>query len=194
MKEVTWNWVSNIPSSTINKWIKDIESKYTLGAASVGLEYGESIKEAYRSTKVCFVDKNDFPEVWGSCEEFLLDANKRAYNFDITGIEECQYAVYSSKTMDFYKWHIDSNISSSTSLFDRKITMIIQLSDGEEYEGGNLVLDSNFVPPFSSEYKNNLRSKGTVITFPSFVPHKVTPVTKGTRKSMVLWAEGPAFR
>ena len=70
--------------------------------------------------------------------------------------------------------------------------MTIQLSDSDEYEGGDFEFDNDILanPPD----KNILREKGRVLIFPSFLPHKVNPVTKGIRKSLVTWIEGPAWR
>mgnify|MGYP001205851066 CR=1 FL=1 len=74
---------------------------------------------------------------------------------------------------------------------DRKLSMTIQLSDSHEYEGGNFEFRDHIsnIPP-----KEQLRKKGTVLIFPSFLYHSVQPVTKGTRKSLVTWIEGPAWR
>lgn len=68
---------------------------------------------------------------------------------------------------------------------NRKLTVVVQLSSHEDYEGGDLVLDTNTENFFSAS-----RELGSVIVFPSFVRHQVTPVTKGTRYSLVAWASG----
>lgn len=70
---------------------------------------------------------------------------------------------------------------------NRKLSLVCQLSDPSEYEGGEFQINpggSILVPE---------RTKGTVIIFPSYLVHRVAPVTKGTRRSLVLWVEGPAF-
>jgi PKHD-type hydroxylase len=68
----------------------------------------------------------------------------------------------------------------------RKLSLVCQLSDPSEYEGGELQINTGEI--FTPE-----KQKGTVILFPSYLLHRVTPVTKGTRRSLVLWIEGPAF-
>ena len=70
--------------------------------------------------------------------------------------------------------------------------MTIQLSDSNEYEGGDFEFDNDIVP--NNFDKNIIREKGRVLIFLLFLPHKVTPVTKGVRKSLVTWMEGPAWR
>ena len=67
--------------------------------------------------------------------------------------------------------------------------MVVQLTDPSEYEGGNLELQWHEPPGFE-----NLRKRGTIIVFPSFLKHRVTPVTRGIRHSMVSWMEGPKWR
>jgi PKHD-type hydroxylase len=73
---------------------------------------------------------------------------------------------------------------------DRKLSITIQLSDSDDYEGGNFILDRQYQQPDSKD----LRTKGTILVFPSPIKHKVTPVTKGIRKSLVAWVEGPKWR
>ena len=67
-------------------------------------------------------------------------------------------------------------------------TLIIQLSDSTEYEGGDFTFSEVESPNQTS------KDKGTVLVFPSYLQHKVTPVTKGERKSLVAWFEGPQWK
>ena len=83
----------------------------------------------------------------------------------------------------------------------RKLSMTCQLTDGSEYKGGELEFDfRNYDPPHAREEDKHLRKateilpKGSIIVFPSFVWHRVKPVTKGTRYSLVLWHLGYPFR
>jgi PKHD-type hydroxylase len=75
-------------------------------------------------------------------------------------------------------------------MHDRKLSLIIQLTDPSEYEGGDFQFDSDIPQPDPAEIKQ----RGTVIVFPSFLRHRVTPVTSGVRRSLVSWVEGPKFR
>jgi PKHD-type hydroxylase len=190
MIESSWNWVEKIDKHYIDKLILDIESKYPVETAVMG-QTSAIVDEAYRSSKVAFVKEKDFPEIWGIANSIINNANKYAYNFDINSIADCQYTVYDSDKKGKYDWHMDTFIPGNTT-FDRKITLIIQLSDPEEYEGGLLEFqDCNY---FDRGYVQKLRLKGTAITFPSFIRHKVGTVTKGVRRSLIFWMEGPAFR
>ena len=71
----------------------------------------------------------------------------------------------------------------------RKLSMVLMLSDTSEFEGGELLLKSD-----SDEHKSLSMAKGRAWFFPSYMLHKVTPVTKGVRKTLVLWVGGPEFK
>jgi predicted 2-oxoglutarate/Fe(II)-dependent dioxygenase YbiX len=107
-------------------------------------------------------------------------ANKK-YGYDIFGIiEEPQILEYAEE--QHYDWHIDIGINQSSS---RKISVSVILND--QYEGGEMSFFTN------KEYKFSF-SKGTIIAFPSFIPHRVNPVTSGKRVALVGWIAGTPFR
>jgi PKHD-type hydroxylase len=112
--------------------------------------------------------------------------NGQFYRFDLFGFQEdIQYTTYDSITQGHYTWHVDGGISTKAS---RKLSVVLQLSDPSEYEGGDLELMVG-VAPLKVDKK-----KGLITAFPSYVLHRVTPVTKGIRKSLVIWCVGPAFK
>jgi PKHD-type hydroxylase len=112
-------------------------------------------------------------------------ANREMFGVDLSGYTEYQFTQYKGEEQGFFEWHMDYNPRNNLA-FDRKLSLIIVLSDPRDYEGGELSLGyySKPVKPI----------KGTVIVFPSFLLHKVAEVTKGTRYTLVAWAEGPAWR
>jgi PKHD-type hydroxylase len=154
---------------------------------------------------------------------FVKEANNLAHwKFDIECFENFQFTVYNSPG-GFYGWHKDGgsdhfakykrHIDGITTLDSfgkiksdhiendeliigkvRKLSLTLNLSDDNEYEGGNLMFDfgKHEYPQFY-ECKE-IRPKGSLVVFPSFTPHCVTPVTKGIRKSLVLWCLGKPFR
>lgn len=112
-------------------------------------------------------------------------ANDRMWQFAISGCaEEIQFATYHANNQGHYDWHLDLGTSSC----HRKISMSVQLSDPDEYEGGDLTFMTG------RSIQTASRKKGTVIAFPSYLLHRVTPVTRGTRRSLVLWLSGEPFR
>ncbi|OYU40825.1 MAG: oxidoreductase [Pseudorhodobacter sp. PARRP1] len=114
-------------------------------------------------------------------------ANREAFQFDLTDFGESpQVARYTAEREGHFDWH--SDIGAGQWAAKRKLTIVVQLSDPAAYEGGTLELrpDSNVAEA--------PRARGTATIFPSFVLHRVTPVTAGTRWSLTLWSHGPAFR
>ena len=116
-------------------------------------------------------------------------ANRNAFGVKIDTIQDIQYTIYEGDENGHYNWHFDTFWANQT-MNDRKLSITIQLSDSDDYEGGNFILDRQYQQPDSKD----LRTKGTILVFPSPIKHKVTPVTKGIRKSLVAWVEGPKWR
>lgn len=110
------------------------------------------------------------------------------WNFAVTGKELIQFGEYKNK--GFYDWHRDTNFNPNVPL--RKLSVTVQLSDPKDYAGGNLemknIKDQELRMPLGQ-----FRKRGTVIVFPSMLYHRVSPVERGTRYSLVQWFNGPDF-
>jgi PKHD-type hydroxylase len=130
-------------------------------------------------------DGRDNSWVFQKISALASAANKHMYNFDICGMYEClQYTVYNGDEKGFYCAHVDHG----KNFYKRKLSIVIQLTDPAEYEGGDLLTitsDSPNVVP---------KGLGMAVIFPSWMLHEVTPVTSGTRRSLVCWISGPPFR
>lgn len=118
---------------------------------------------------------------------FVNQANMESFQVDVNMWADMQYTIYDAGDKGHYDWHEDTHFLQSSDL-DRKLSVTVQLSDGSEYEGGDFELLGVNLPTAA------LKTKGTVLVFPSYLKHRVTPVTKGTRKSLVAWFEGPHWR
>jgi PKHD-type hydroxylase len=106
------------------------------------------------------------------------------FGFDLTGFgEPLQLTHYDQSENGMYGWHQDYGGGVS-----RKLSLVLQLSDPSEYEGGNLQVKTNGEP------QNVKKQRGLVVAFPSYVLHQVTPVTQGNRQSLVAWVSGPQFK
>jgi len=115
--------------------------------------------------------------------------NATHFGFDIWNLADIQYTVYRAEENGHYGWHSDDMVSiGPTRASARKISITVQLSDPSEYEGG----DFEFYT--LRDLPKELKEKGTVLLFPSSHMHRVTPVTKGVRKSLVAWFDGPNWR
>lgn len=114
----------------------------------------------------------------------LVTQANQYYHFDLRGfMEPLQLAQYGIG--DFFDWHLDFGIGESST---RKLSLSIQLSEPEEYEGGDLEFRIN------NKVVKAPRTAGTAIIFPSFIMHRVTEITKGHRHSIVGWVSGPHYR
>jgi PKHD-type hydroxylase len=133
-----------------------------------------------RNTTIRFVPESHW--MTGIMYHIGMQANKfHNWDFNVNSFQQIQYAEY--EVDHHYDWHIDTFILSGNPI-DRKITVVCLLNDPEEFEGGEFELKEGAVP----------LKKGSAIAFPAFYQHRVTPVTKGIRRSATLWITGPAFK
>jgi PKHD-type hydroxylase len=139
-----------------------------------------------RVSKVYWLPKTQkFLDAYSKMFELVGHANDVFFNFRLDAINSnIQYTVYDSSSSGFYGWHIDVGPQNSC----RKLSVVVQLSDPSEYEGGELQIWNGGKNPKVAE-----KEQGAVIIFPSYILHQVTAVTKGTRRSLVLWVDGPPF-
>jgi PKHD-type hydroxylase len=111
--------------------------------------------------------------------------NNMAYKFDLRGFaERFQYSVYRDSDGGHYNWHVDQGPLAVR----RKLSLTLQLTDPARYEGGDLQMHAG------NQIETAPRDRGMLIAFPAYVLHRVTPVTSGTRKSVVIWTTGPQFQ
>lgn len=137
-----------------------------------------------RRSKVRWLTADEHGWVHKKIWEIAVAANQK-YRFDITGIrEKIQLSIYDESEEGFYRWHMDTATHSMV----RKISISIPLNNPDEYEGGDLEFNVN------GHGQAAPQPKGSVILFPSFIMHRVTPVTKGRRYSLVCWISGPPLK
>ena len=119
--------------------------------------------------------------------DVVRHANRDVFDFSLQEFaESAQVARYGAEREGHFHWH--SDIGEGQLAAKRKLTMVVQLSDPDSYSGGDLQ-----VWP-SSAVIDAARPKGCATLFPSYLLHRVTPVTQGERHSLTIWAHGPAFR
>ena len=158
-----------------------------------------------RQCKVSFIDN---PRVFELLDGLVEFANsKMLWNIKLDFIEPLQYTVYGEG--EHYTWHHDEDLSSAykpqnvgcrdknailndkahiDAEYIRKLSFSLQLTDETTYEGGNFQLMDGKKTYFAP------RKRGTLVVFDSRAMHRVLPVTKGTRKSIVGWTLGPRWR
>lgn len=187
MNQLWQYWTAALSSDEVNDIIQTGES-YLVAQPGMGFD-GTTQNSNHRSSEIRWISPELSPHVEKLIRKYAMEANKNAFGFIADSITDIQYTTYRASENGHYDWHIDTFWANPT-CYDRKISVVIQLSDEDDYEGGDFLIDSQY-PQMNPV---DLRKKGTVIVFPSFIPHCVTPVTKGVRKSLVSWVQGPKFR
>jgi len=139
-----------------------------------------------RDSDIYFLPSNklEFDWVFRRCVDIVLNCNERFFQFDLHRIQNLQYTVY--EVGQKYGKHIDM-LYRSSSQDVRKLSFSVQLSDPADYEGGDLLLHHGDEPYVCT------KEQGSISLFPGYILHEVTPVTKGTRRSLVGWVTGPRW-
>jgi PKHD-type hydroxylase len=181
-------WFKNgFDENAINQIFKDVSS---LPFIDAGTGDNSVQNKSIRSSNIKWVAQEDKWEwVYAKLMGMALEANKNLWQFDLHSVlDNIQYTEYNAKDDGHYEWHQDFGAGW---LSKRKVSITVQLSDPEEYEGGDLEYWKG--GPLENIEKAP-RGKGVVFIFPSYMMHRVTPVTRGTRKSLVLWVGGSSFK
>jgi len=202
---------TELPSKVVDCIVEDLE-KYkvdqNLQESKVGIEEGISDSDV-RNSKNCWLPTSHW--IGGFVWHYVQLANRDNFLFDIKCIENDNIQYTSYDVGEHYTWHIDAGISASTIPVSRgnsvlcnelvtdhlnyqcelirKLSFSLQLSDDDSYEGGQLqFIDENKRSFFAP------KKKGTICVFDSRMMHRVRPVTRGVRKSLVGWVSGPRWR
>jgi PKHD-type hydroxylase len=137
-----------------------------------------------RKSNICFIEEDSFNWVYDKLTTAVNYVNSTNYNKTLYGIEPLQYTEYDSSYNGFYATHKDENEFEINIGLLRKLSFTMQLSREEDYTGGSLIIHNN-EPIISS------KKFGNITFFDSSIPHEVTPVETGIRKSLVGWIVGP---
>ena len=155
--------------------------------ARIGSGGDGSVDSGIRRSSVRWLH-NSAENAWlyGALGHVVAKVNSENWNFDLTGFGDAvQLTNYEEQNKGTYGWHMDLGGPMPS----RKLSLILQLSDPVEYEGGYL----EFMPHNDQVMRENKR-RGLITIFPSWILHQVTPVTKGLRQTLVLWVTGPMFK
>jgi PKHD-type hydroxylase len=150
---------------------------------------GSGAVSDYRVCDIAWLEsdeiESDFDWIYATLADAISQANNEHFQFDLTYLTALQYTVYNGSAHSNYQKHLDVGRQFP----NRKLSFSVQLSDDAEYIGGDLrfhyIKNQPEVAP---------REKGTVVFFPSWIVHDVTPVTQGKRRSLVGWVNGPNFK
>ncbi len=154
--------------------------------ATVGHSGKSRVDPNLRRSTVRWLNQGD-PDLWWfftRLNQIIAEANAAAFGFDLAGYRDVQFTEYDAADQAVYDWHTDSHIGGHRP-YDRKLTVVIQLTDPREYEGGVFEIDGDPLPA------NYFRHQGSALVFPSMMKHRANLVTRGIRHSLVTWVTGP---
>ena len=184
-----YTWESAIDRDECEAIIKEYkDSNFT--TAQIGLPPGNTSKftvdPSIRKADIIWIDPKRLitRAIWG----FVEEANNSFFNYSINGFESIQFGRYG--VGGYYEWHTDSTDIDPQAEQVRKLSVTVQLSDPDSYEGGEF----QFFDGCKRECVPKIQKQGSVIVFDSSNWHRITPVTKGVRYSVVMWAAGANFK
>ena len=183
---------TRIPESLMKSLLDDLDRvDENIFIKSEVNPHDSKVRDSIRKSQHCWISSTHW--IGGFLWHYIKMANKDNFLYDISDIENdmIQYTQYNKG--DFYNWHTDMDICdiNEPDQLVRKLSFTLQLTNEDEYTGGNL----EFADFDDSTYKFSVpKSRGTVIVFDSRVPHRVTPVESGIRKSLVGWVVGKRWR
>ena len=138
-----------------------------------------------RTSHISWIPFKKMHEMYRDIEKIMKTTNGNHFGFDgMTITEMAQYTEYPEG--GFYDWHVDNDTNMQHEPPVRKISMTVLLSPENQFEGGDLEL-------MSPDKKAKLK-QGHAVMFASFLNHRVAPVTRGVRQSLVMWFGGKPFR
>jgi PKHD-type hydroxylase len=166
-------------------WIDNLKELYPFQNATTVSDESNA-NPAIRKSNIKWIHHDEKSAwVYDRIRDLSIEANNSIWKFNLHSVlDSIQYTEYYANG-GHYGWHTDIGPGS---ISHRKVSITIQLSGPDEYEGGDFDLW------YGSEFMTMEKKKGSAILFPSFTLHRVTPVTKGVRRSLVLWVGGEAYK
>lgn len=182
LKSPYWLWDKGVPEELCNIAIKDM-NHMQFDVASIGGGGNERKDSVIRNSRVSFPDANYWLE--GIAYNYALYANRSAgWNYKVDWAERIQLARYEKD--HHYDWHEDwGPLEIREDNMVRKLSVVILLSDPSEFKGGEFQFENRHGSDTTIEM-----NKGSVLVFPSYITHRVTPITSGTRYSAANWILG----
>jgi PKHD-type hydroxylase len=173
-------WEGAFTEQELN-WLQEKAKK----ASEQGKAGGEIQNEIRRSEVDWLHKKEENSWVFERLANVVARLNCDYFGFDLTGFgEPIQLTNYHESKQGNYRWHQDFGSSGAS----RKLSLVLQLADPKDYEGGELQILTR-KEPITIQKK-----RGLITVFPAWTLHQVTPVTKGTRQTLVTWISGPPFK
>ena len=164
---------------------KGLSLKKETAQVGTGKSGGGGIDIEKRITTISWIPFKEMPEMYRDIEKTMLQANNNHFGFE--GMQLTEYGQFTHYLPSgFYDWHMDSDVIGKHQPPVRKISMTLLLSDPATFEGGEL--------EFMQNGRTAKLKQGQAIFFASWLQHRVKPITKGERYSLVMWFGGPPFK
>lgn len=190
-KTYSWTyWDDGFSEEELKKVIEYCDSLKLINATTIGA--GEDIEKARESRKsnISWIHRNEESAwIFDKLNYIIQNSNERYFNFDLNGYDSIQYTEYTDQEEGNYGWHMDMCMNMPLEYGEnRKLSLTLLLDD--DFEGGEFEINKG------NEKDSEIvtTKKGRAIIFPSWMIHQVRPVTKGKRKSLVVWVLGPKFQ
>lgn len=190
-REATYVFRSNSFNEEEIKQIVDLGERYLRLAPAHTMGDNGTPNCTVRNSEVSWIPLNaDTQWIYDRIGWIARELNGQFFQLDLFGFtEELQYTTYEGKQditeAGHYTWHVDKGNAVAA---PRKLSIVIQLSDPSEYDGGNLEIFTGGSPITLK------KQQGLLYAFPSYIVHRVTPVTAGKRRTLVIWLSGPKFK
>lgn len=182
-----------IPAHLVPEDCDIIKSRYSHDLKPGSIDTNDSINQnSHRKSFVTFLRD---PDITHMLLNLAKEVNKSHFGFSLYDSKpDVQFTEYNSKYKGEYNWHMDTLFNEN--IWERKLSIVLQLSDPNDYEGGDFLISSSGEKTAENITLNDpqLKKQGSAILFPSFVQHKISPVTKGVRNSLVTWIDGPHWQ
>jgi PKHD-type hydroxylase len=193
-------WDGLFSNDELNAMCQYFESQGTMGKGKLNVldSTGKSVYSSESSVRVSDINfhypNKDTQWIFDRFNLGISQVNTRYYGYDLNGYDAIQYGEYRSEVSGRYDWHMDIMLGGDRAdehFQTRKLSITFLLNEpGVDFEGGEL--------QFNLDSEKDLTMpecrRGRMIAFPSWALHRVNPVTKGTRKSLVIWVLGPKFK
>lgn len=180
-----WAYLDNIFTAEECQLI--IEQGEKLSIEQAKINKSDDVKIEVRKNRVGFFNSSVRDNAWiyQRVTDAVNNLNRQFFQYDLDYLELLQFTVY-DQLNDHYNAHMDAVMPIC--VHNRKLSFSVQLTAPEDYDGCDLEIFRN------GEYQPAVRTQGSMIFFPSFILHQVTPLTRGTRHSLVGWVCGPNFK
>ena len=186
----SWIFTKYLETDFVNRIIKECNTLETNIAEVGSTQEDLRVDKKLRISEVAFLNRYKHKELYELIYNVGLEANNKAFGFDLNQLETIQFTKYNGHNKGKYDWHTDIDWFD-IEFSQRKLSVVVQLSNPKNYKGGEFEIAKTNL---DKKTKNNMKQQGSIIVFPSFLEHRIKPITDGTRLSLIGWIRGSKFK